>query len=183
MSKYNNITHLVHYNRNCSCKDSDPPCLNNMIPNHPYFLMSAAIHHDGYRVSDRVFYGFDHYMSYDGSISTYNCFYYKTGKIAMHVNAVSDAEIEEFLANILWNRKYKIIKCCGMYNRLTDVPYMDKADILTSEEGLRNFIRNESAKIIQNYWRDARLNPYCRLGNRTINKFYDEYMNDLESKK
>lgn len=35
-----------------------------------------------------------------------------------------------------------------------------------------------AALVIQNAWKDARVNPYCKLGINTINRNYDEYINN-----
>lgn len=43
----------------------------------------------------------------------------------------------------------------------------------------RHLIENESASIIQNAFKDARVNPYCKLGINTINRNYDETLGAL----
>jgi len=40
----------------------------------------------------------------------------------------------------------------------------------------KEFIREKSVLIIQNSWREARLNPYCKLGQDKINRDFDEYL-------
>lgn len=40
-------------------------------------------------------------------------------------------------------------------------------------------IENESASVIQNAWKDAKVNPYCKLGINTINRNYDETLGTL----
>jgi hypothetical protein len=39
-----------------------------------------------------------------------------------------------------------------------------------------NRVINDAAKTIQNKWKEARLNPYCRLGFNTVNHSYDSYL-------